>query len=415
MHRMTRPLDQATRTTAAAALVLDIVTAAGGERDLDAILRAALDRLGGVIRFTGGSIALVEDDDLVIRAAVGPFQDEALGQRLRRGASRSWSVIETRRPIRLDDLMADGLRSTGAKASQEIRSWLAVPILRRGGGAGLLEVDSPEPGAFSTDDERLLATIADALAGPIDLAARYAEEEQARMVRDAFVGVVSHELRTPITTIFGMSRILQQQAATMAPEVLAQVVDDIADEADRLRRLTEDLLVLSRAEAGRLSLAQDPILVGHVTHRVVDSEKRRWPDHRFTAVVPVDVPIVLGEDLHLEQIVRNLVGNAAKYSPAGSSIDVQVAVEGDAVTVRVLDAGPGLPETAEDRARLFELYHRAPEAMSRSSGAGIGLFVCRQLVEAMGGRIWAVPRDGRSGSEFGFRLPAMADEEAQAT
>ncbi|MEX1171099.1 MAG: ATP-binding protein [Chloroflexota bacterium] len=404
--------DDAARTTAAAALVLDIVTAAGGERDLDAILRSALDRLGGVIRFTGGSIALVDGDELVIRAAVGPFQEEALGQRLLRGPSRSWSVIETRRPVRLDDLHAKGLRSTGARASQEVRSWLAVPIVRRGGGAGLLEVDSVEAGAFTAADERLLATIADALAGPIDLAARYAEEERARAVRDAFIGVVSHELRTPITTIFGMSRILQQQAATMAPEMISHVIDDIAEEADRLRRLTEDLLVLSRAEGGRLSLAHDPILVGHITRRVVDGEQRRWPGYWFTADIPIDVPIVLGEDLHVEQVVRNLVSNAAKYSPPGSSIDIRVASEDDGVTVRVLDDGPGLPDTPADRERLFELFFRAPDAIGRSSGAGIGLFVCRQLVEAMGGRIWAAPRDGRTGAEFGFWLPTMTDDDA---
>ena len=197
------------RTLAAAALVLEITTAAAGERDLDAILRATLDRLRGVVSFTGGSIALIDGDDLVIRAAVGPFEAEALGQCLPRGPSRSWQVILERAAVRIDDLHAQGLHATGALAGNAIHSWLAVPIVRRGVAVGLLEVDSVEAGAFFIDDERLLATIGQALAGPIDLAARYADEARAREVRDAFIGIVSHELRTPITTIYGMSRVLR--------------------------------------------------------------------------------------------------------------------------------------------------------------------------------------------------------------
>jgi len=141
------------RTLATAALVLEITTAAAGERELDAILHAALDRLHAVVSFTGGSIALVDGDDLVIRAATGPFQEEALGQRLARGPSRSWTVVETLGSVRVDDVGAAGLRMTGPKASTAVRSWLAVPIERRGIGIGLLEVDSTTPGAFSEADQ----------------------------------------------------------------------------------------------------------------------------------------------------------------------------------------------------------------------------------------------------------------------
>ncbi len=100
--------DPASRTLATAALVLDITTAAAGERELDAILGAALDRLRGVVAFTGGSIALVDGDDLVIRAAIGPFEAEALGQRVARGPSQSWRVVETLESVRIDDLHGAG-------------------------------------------------------------------------------------------------------------------------------------------------------------------------------------------------------------------------------------------------------------------------------------------------------------------
>ena len=399
----------AERTLAAAALVLEVTTAAAGERDLDAILRATLDRLRGVVSFTGGSIALVDGNDLVIRAAIGPFQEEALGQRLARGPSRSWQVISSRTPIRIDDLEALGGRTTGAQAARAIHSWLAVPIERHGVGFGLLEVDSVEPNAFFAEDEQLLATISRALAGPIDLAARYADEERAREVRDAFIGIVSHELRTPITTIYGMSHVLHQHHRSMDQDAIGDAIGDIEAEADRLRRLTEDLLVLSRAEGGRLLLAAEPLVVRHIVQRAVEGEAARWPEHRFTAAIPTGLPLVLAEDLYVEQVIRNLLSNAAKYSPQDTTIHITVMDESDGIVVRVADEGTGLPDGPADR--LFELYYRAPDAVRQSSGAGIGLFVCRQLVEAMGGFIWAAPRPA-GGAEFGFWLPTLAEDGA---
>lgn len=396
------------RTLATAALVLEITTAAAGELDLDAILHAALDRLHAVVSFTGGSIALVDGDDLVIRAATGPFQEEALGQRLARGPSRSWMVVETLGSVRVDNVEAAGLRMTGPEASTAVRSWLAVPIERRGIGIGLLEVDSTTPGAFSEADQVLVATVGRALAGPVDLAARYAAEQRATQLRDAFTGVVSHELRTPITTIYGMSQVLRQRHQTMAPETLRQAIVAIEDEADRLRRLAEDLLVLSRAEGGRLSLAQDPLVLGHIIRRTLKGESARWPSHRFESHLAPHLPMVLGEDLHVGQVLQNLLSNAAKYSPAGSLVEVTAVDEPDGATIRVLDEGSGLPPG--DPTRLFDLFYRDPGAARQATGAGIGLFVCRQLVEGMGGRVWARPREPR-GAEFGFWLPALREED----
>lgn len=396
------------RLLATAELVLEIATAAGGERQLDAILRAALDRLRGVVAFTGGSIALVDGDDLIIRAATGRFEHEAVGQRLPRGPSQSWRVVDTLQPVRIDDLSAIGSRIRGEEASKAVHSWLAVPIEWRAEGIGLLEVDSTELGAFTEEDQVLVATIGRALAGPIDLAARYAAEQRASALRDAFTGVISHELRTPITTIYGMSQVLRQHHDTMDPETRRQAIADIEEEADRLRRLAEDLLVLSRAEGGRLVLARDPLVIRHVIRQAVDSEAKRWPDHRFSAEVPLDLPLVLGEELHVGQVLQNLLSNAAKYSVAGSAVEVRAAADDGGVSTVVLDEGDGLPSDSSEQ--LFELFYRAPEAARRASGAGIGLFVCRQLVKGMGGRIWAGQRDGK-GAEFGFWLPALRGDD----
>lgn len=385
-------------------LVLDIATAAAGERDLDQILHEALDRLSSVVPLTGGSIALVEGDQLVVRAAVGPFADEAVGQRLNRGSSRSWAVVNTLEPSLVGDITAAGLQATGAEAASRMRSWLAVPLVRRGTGIGLLEIDSTVTNAFDSADVELLETVARVLGGSIELAGRYAEERRANALRDAFIGVISHELRTPITTIYGLSKMLRHRRDTLLPDVQGQAIEDIEAEADRLFRLVEDLLVLSRAERGRVEIAVEPILLGHLLRRAVEAESVRWPTRRFEVDVPPGVPPILGEETYVEQVVRNLLTNAAKYSDEGSVISVDVRVAGGEVVVRVRDEGIGIAD--EDVTHIFELFYRSASVARKAAGAGIGLFVSRQLVEAMGGRMWAKTRP-EGGAEVAFALPAL--------
>lgn len=394
------------RSLATAQLILDIATTAAGERELDQILLETLDRLGTVVPLTGGSIALVEGDQLVIRAAVGPFAREALGQRLRRGESRSWQVVTTLQPYLSGDVQAAGLKVTGAEAATAIRSWLGVPIVRRGQGIGLLEIDSTEPNAFDNADIQLLATVVQALSGPIELASHYAEERRAAALREAFIGVISHELRTPITTIYGLTKMLRQRVDTLAADVRDQAIEDVEAEADRLYRLVEDLLVLSRAEGGRVEIADEPLLIEKVLRHVVASEAARWPTRDFVLELEPGLPLVLGEATYVEQVARNLLSNAAKYSPSGSTIRIVAEAGDEFVTVRVVDTGIGLG--VEDADRLFELFYRSEPAARKAAGAGIGLFVCRQLVEAMGGTVWGRHRP-EGGAEFGFSLPIHPD------
>ncbi|HUQ43527.1 MAG TPA: MASE1 domain-containing protein [Candidatus Limnocylindria bacterium] len=235
-------------------------------------------------------------------------------------------------------------------------------------------------------------------------AAHAAEIQRTDQFRDAFVGILSHEIRTPITTILGMSHLLRKRHASMSVETREQYLDDIGAESDRLRRLTEDLLVLSRAEGGQLVVAMHPIAMKHLVEAVIARDRARETNHAILLKADAEVAIVQGEDVYVEQVIRNFVGNAIKYSPAGSTVTVSVASASGGVEVRVTDEGGGLPDGEPDR--LFELFYRAKGAVATSSGAGIGLFVCRELVQAMGGRVWARPAAVGTGAEFGFWLPA---------
>ncbi|HET7677050.1 MAG TPA: PAS domain S-box protein [Candidatus Limnocylindrales bacterium] len=231
---------------------------------------------------------------------------------------------------------------------------------------------------------------------------------QARQARDAFIGVLSHELRTPVTTIYGNSKLLARSERSRSDEARRAILGDIESESERLFRLVEDLLVLARfGEEERREMGDEPLLLQRIVPAVVQSEEQRWPGTSFDVKVESGLPPARGEQTYVEQVVRNLVNNAAKYSGPGGAVRISARTAGDEIEVTVLDQGPGFP--AEESTRLFELFYRSPHTATRASGAGIGLFVCKRLIEAMGGRIWARPRPKR-GSEFGFALSIFNEE-----
>lgn len=220
------------------------------------------------------------------------------------------------------------------------------------------------------------------------------------LLREAFLSLLSHELRTPITAIYGGASVLGRSDANLDPGTRNEILKDVVEEANRLERLVEDLLVLARLDEG-VDVGQEPALLQHLVPTVIN---RDWPDGEGPPIrVEADagLPPVNGDEISIQQVVHNLVSNAAKYSPTGSEIEVKVERGDDEVLVRVLDRGRGL--SAAEASRVFEPFYRSEAAKRMAGGAGIGLFVCRRLVEAMGGRIWAEPREG-GGSIFAFAL-----------
>jgi PAS domain S-box-containing protein len=238
------------------------------------------------------------------------------------------------------------------------------------------------------------------------------EERRTSTFREAFVDVISHELRTPITTIFGLTQILGRPGRLTKPEDQAELIADISAEAERLHRLVEDLLVLTRAERGGIAIESEPLEPRRLLSRVIAREAARLPSIVIDADLPTGLPIVAGEDTYVEQIVRNMLSNAAKYTPPGTRVLVRAEQVGETVAVRVLDSGPGIDEASVERA--FELFYRDPTLARSIAGSGIGLFVCASLVEAMGGTIWAKRRP-EGGSEFGFTLRVIPDDEGAMT
>jgi PAS domain S-box-containing protein len=229
---------------------------------------------------------------------------------------------------------------------------------------------------------------------------------QRQAVRDTFIGVLSHELRTPVTTIYAGSKVLAK-AGRLDGELQRSVFEDIHVEAERLHRLVEDVIALTRFGEEEGDVGNEPVLLQRVLPGVVRSEELRWPGVTFQMQLPSGIPTVVADPTYVEQVVRNLLSNAAKYGGPDSVVETVIEAGDGEVIVRILDHGPGFPGDEADR--LFELFFRSPSTAGTASGAGIGLFVCARLIRAMGGRIWARPREGK-GAEFGFSLQVMRDD-----
>lgn len=231
---------------------------------------------------------------------------------------------------------------------------------------------------------------------------RLEQEHVRREAAEAFLAVLSHELRTPVTSIYGTASLLARDPGR--PD-LPELVTDIMDEAERLRRMIDDLLVLSGVERGFLELASEPVLVQHALRDALADIARRYPDVVVESGSVAALPPVTGDSTALRQILHNLVSNAAKYAGQDGPITVEARALPSHVEVAVLDRGPGL---GPDPEALFRLFYRDPGTARRASGTGIGLYVARELADAMGARLEASDRpDG--GASFRLTLPAISE------
>ena len=230
---------------------------------------------------------------------------------------------------------------------------------------------------------------------------------QRQAIRDTFIGVLSHELRTPVTTIFAGSKVLARDDDHLPPETRQEIFSDIVVESERLHRLVEDVIAMTRFGEDEGEVGTEPVLIQRLLPVVIRSEELRWPGVTFVLDVPPGVPTVVADPTYVEQVIRNLLSNAAKYGGIGTTVRISVEPGDKEIVVTIGDDGPGFPE--DEAERLFELFFRSARTSASAAGAGIGLFVCARLIKAMGGRIWA--RSGPSGgADFSFSLRVMDEE-----
>ncbi|HEX4995373.1 MAG TPA: sensor histidine kinase KdpD [Methylomirabilota bacterium] len=287
-------------------------------------------------------------------------------------------------------------------------SALYVPLTGSRGTVGVLGLRPQDPGPLQAPEQlHQLETFASQTALAIERARLAEEAERAQVraeterLRNSLLSSVSHDLRTPLASITGAASTLLENEARLDASTRRDLLESLHEEADRLNRLVQNLLEMTRLESGALQLHTEWHPVEEVVGAALGRFGKALARRAVTTRVPPELPLVPMDDVLIEQVLINLLDNVLKYTPAGSPIEVSAEDGGGAVLIEVADRGPGL-RPGEER-RIFEKFHRA-EAAPSQRGAGLGLAICQGIVNAHGGHIWAENRPG-GGVRVRFTLP----------
>ena len=303
---------------------------------------------------------------------------------------------------------------TGVSAD-EARGRAPVEVLQRNlesaqrapGGERLVSIRRGDEDVWLSLTEAVMRDPAGAVAGRIFAFRDISTERAVEQIKSEFVSTVSHELRTPLTSIYGFAETLLREDVLFGEDERQTFLRYIASESERLTRIVDMLLNAARLDAGDLEVHLAPTDVGSVvSEAVADAQSSASVNaHRFVLDLPGEPLTAAADPEKLRQILDNLVENAVKYSPGGGTITVRARRNGETVEVRVDDEGIGIPQAEQQR--IFSKFYRAESAARQTpgGGTGLGLFIVRGLVNAMGGRIWVDSREGQ-GSSFAFELPA---------
>jgi two-component system, OmpR family, sensor histidine kinase KdpD len=289
---------------------------------------------------------------------------------------------------------------------------LFVPIAASQRVLGAIAVRVPDAERLlDPEKRRLLEACANQLALALErdemaiAAAEARIQAEAEQVRSTLLSSVSHDLKTPLAAIAGASSSLLE-ATSLDDETRRQLLETVADEAARLNRLLENILQMSRLDAGAVT----PNTQWHVLEEIVGSAlhrtRRELEHHSVEVRLAADLPLISADGLLLEQVLVNLLDNAARYTPRQTAIAISASVDGKWLRLSVSDRGPGLPPGSEDR--IFEKFYRASPKADSGRGSGLGLAICRAIAQVHGGNIAAANRPG-GGAEFVLRLPLAKD------
>ena len=373
--------------------VQEVTDAALGYLEVDELLEVLLPRIRGILGADTCAVLLqdVSRRELVARAAVGIEEEVEQGVRIPIGRGFAGRVAAERRPVVLDDVdHADVLNPI--LREKGIKSLLGVPLIVRDEVIGVLHVGSLTPRTFTTADADLLQLVAERLAVAIERAQLHEEVVLLDQLKLNFVAIASHELRTPAASVYGVLATLYERGDQLSESTRRELLQVGYEHGERLRRLIEQLLDLSRLDAHAINVSPKPLVLQSV---LIEIAAGAIPgDTPVEIRVPPDVAVV-ADPLVLERVLSNILVNAARY---GEPPILVAAEQRDRhIRIAVEDQGPGVPKDLQPR--LFERFARGDDAR----GSGLGLAIARAYARAHGGDLVYTP--GQHGARFELIVP----------
>jgi signal transduction histidine kinase len=367
-----------------------VTDAALAHLEVEELLRVLLPRIRSILRADTCAVLLLDEEsnELVARAALGI--EEEVGVRIPVGAGFAGKVAAEGEPMVID---VDEYEVYNPILRQKhLKSMLGVPLIVRGISLGVLHVGTLEPREFTRDDVELLQLVGERVAIAIERARLHEELVQLDQLKLNFVAIASHELRTPATSVYGVLKTLAERGDELTPELREELLRAGVEQGERLRRLLEELLDLSRLDARAIGVEPRPVVLKAVLADVVDGV---LPS---SGAVELDIPDDLAavvDPLVLDRVISNLLANAARYGLPPIRIEAQQRDRHLRVTVE--DSGPGIPEELEGR--IFDRFARG----KGETGHGLGLAIARAYAQAHGGDLVYDPR--ARGARFELLIP----------
>jgi signal transduction histidine kinase len=323
--------------------------------------------------------------------------------------SLAGTVFRTDTPLLSNSASTDAWVGDSLRKALGIETLLVAPLTSGPRPIGVLAAVNARKGSFNDSDLRFTTLLGARIGGVID-ASRARERERALLqsLREAnrtkteFVSMLAHELKGPMTTIKGFGEVLRDQWSSIPDNQRSRFFDIVTKEIDRLARLVNDLLDVSRMEAGTLRYEMEPITLSDLVESILAVHPSLGAEHTLTNEVPEGLPQVMGDKDRIRQVLLNLLTNATRYAPEGTTVTIGAEALDGEVRAWISDEGIGI--APEDRDRVFFKFVMLPKPGWVKKGTGLGLFITKGIVEAHGGRIWIDSAPGR-GTTFYFTLP----------
>jgi signal transduction histidine kinase len=393
--------------------------------DLRSVLNTLVESAARLCEADIASIAREKDEYYRVVASYGlppGFQDYVETVPMERGRGSVFGrVLLERKPVQIVDVLADPeyvLHEVQKRAG--FRTSLGVPLLREGVPIGILSVNRTSVRAFTEKQIELVTAFADQAVIAIENVRLFDEiQDKSRQLEEAsqhksqFLANMSHELRTPLNAILGYSELMADGAYGEPSEKMLGVLKRLEAQGKHLLGLINDVLDLSKIEAGQLVLELSDYSVQDIAQTVRSTLEPLAADKKlaFKVEVAPQLPSGHGDGRRLTQVLINLVGNAIKFTDAGE-VAIKAEANNGSFHVSVRDTGPGI--SATDQAKLFQEFQQADNAITRKKGGtGLGLAISKRIIEMHGGRIWVESQPGQ-GSTFTFTLPVVVERQVEA-
>jgi signal transduction histidine kinase len=356
---------------------------------------------------SGSCIVFLHDtstDEYSAEAALGVKRESFAPLRFGMGVGYHGQVVQTDKPLLVDDLES----KVGAEplfAKLRASSALIVPLRSSESVLGTITCLDHEGGSFTTEDMDVLMMLASQASIAITNAILYERTKELDRLKSEFVAVVSHEVRTPITSIKGSLELLSDERFHKLPAPQKELLSICQANTERLISLINDILDFSKLESSKLSLNLEPMEVDGVLSEAVENIRSLAAQKEVVIDLTVDVTAgkIEADPMRVGQVATNLIGNAIKFSPDKSRIEVFASGDPEKITVSVKDYGRGI--SPRDITRLFQRFAQLDSSTTRKAGGtGLGLVISKGIVEQHGGTIW-VESALNEGSTFSFSLP----------